>query len=129
MEGIGFILLWGFTPAVNAFEKCENVDVIKDDDEINVLISQTGGDGRHLFKSLADAALLNGFRQRENPINFYIHEKDKENLARVILLMTIICETGISQRERSEIFLDLFGNSLIRDKTSEYLEEVSKELI
>jgi len=84
---------------------------------------------RHLLKSLADAALLNGFRQRENTINFYIHEKEKENLARMVLFLTLFCETGISQRERMEIFLDLMGNCLIRDKSSEYLENISKELI
>jgi len=32
-------------------------------------------------------------------------------------------------RERMEIFLDLYGNTLIRDKTASYLEEVAKELI
>ena len=129
MEGIGFCMHWGFSPAINCFEKCDNVNVLNDDDDINVLISQCGGDGRHLLKSIADAALLNGFRQRENTINFYVHEKEKENLARTVLWLTLICETGISQRERMEIFLDLMGNTLNRDKSSEYLENISKELI
>jgi len=88
-----------------------------------------GGDSRDLFKTLADAALSNGFRQRENTINFYIHEKEKENLARMILFLTLFCETGLSQRERMEIFLDLMGNCLLRDKSSEYLENITKELI
>jgi hypothetical protein len=35
--------------------------------------------------------------------------------------MTLFCETGISERERMEMFLDLYGNSLIREKTAEYL--------
>jgi len=50
-------------------------------------------------------------------------------LARTVLWLTLICETGISQRERMEIFLDLMGNTLNRDKSSEYLENISKELI
>jgi len=129
MEGIGFIMLWGYSPAINCFEKCDNVNILNDEDDVNVLISQCGGDSRHLLKSLADAALLNGFRQRENTINFYIHEKEKENLARMVLFLTLFCETGMSQRERMEIFLDLMGNCLIRDKSSEYLENISKELI
>ena len=32
-------------------------------------------------------------------------------------------------RERQEIFLDLYGNSMIRDKTASYLEIIVKELI
>jgi dynein assembly factor 3, axonemal len=43
--------------------------------------------------------------------------------------MTLICETGISMRERMEMFLDLYGNVLIRDKTSTYLEGIVHELI
>ena len=96
MEGIGFLMLWGFSPAINCFEKCDNVNILNDEDDINVLMSMCGGDSRDLFKSLADAALLNGFRQRENTINFYVHEKEKENLARMILFLTLICETGLS---------------------------------
>jgi len=54
--------LWGFSPAINCFDKCDNVNVVNDDDDINILISMCGGDSRDLFKSIADAALLNGFR-------------------------------------------------------------------
>lgn len=35
----------------------------------------------------------------------------------------------MSERERKEIFLDLYGNTMIRDKTAEYLESKVKELI
>jgi dynein assembly factor 3, axonemal len=45
------------------------------------------------------------------------------------LFLTLVCETGISQRERMEIFLDIMGNALLRDKSAEYLENVTKELI
>ena len=62
MEAIGFLMLWGFSPAINCFEKSDNVNILNDEDDINVLISMAGGDSRDLFKSMADAALLNGFR-------------------------------------------------------------------
>jgi len=115
-ESLGFINLWGLSPAINCFNGCDNVDVEKDDDEINILFSDTGGDARHLLKSLADILPLQ--KKRENPINFYIHEKHKENLARTVLFLTLICETGIARRERTEMFLDLYGNCLLRDKTA-----------
>jgi hypothetical protein len=54
MEGLGFIMLWGYTPAINVFCSVENIDIQKDDKEINILISETGGDARHIMKSLCD---------------------------------------------------------------------------
>lgn len=126
MEALGFISLWGFTPAINCFANVDNVNV-EDDTEINILLSETGGDARHLLKSITDILPLK--KNRSQPINFYIHERQKENLGRLILFLTIVCETGISMRERMEIFLDIFGNCLIRDKTSTYLESITHELI
>ena len=58
-----------------------------------------------------------------------MHEPQKENLARVILFLTLFCETGLSARERMETYLDLYGNCLIRDKTSQYLQDINRELI
>ena len=39
MDALGFVMLWGFTPAINVFEKVDNVDLEKDGEEINVLMS------------------------------------------------------------------------------------------
>lgn len=44
----------------------------------------------------------------------YILERSKENIARCLLFLTILCETELSSRERMELFLDLYGNALIR---------------
>lgn len=119
MEGLGFVMFWGYTPAINFFCSVDNIEIQKDDKEINVLISETGGDARHIMKSLCDILPIEN--KRKNKINLYLHEKNKENLARTILFVTLFCETGISERERMEMYLDLYGNSLIRDKTADYL--------
>ena len=66
---------------------------------------------------------------REGTLNIYIHEKQKENICRAILFLTIMCEKQLSMRERQELFLDLYGNALIRDKSAAYLEGIVKELI
>jgi len=112
-------MFWGFTPAVNVFANVDTVDVNKDDAPINILMSETSGDGRYIFKTLSDILPLD--KQRTHPINFYIHDKSKENLARIVLFITLFCETGLSMRERMEIYLDIFANSLIRPQTQEYL--------
>jgi len=45
-----------------------------------------------------------------------------------LLFLTIICETQLSMRERTELFLDLYGNTLIRSRTAYYLDEIAVEL-
>ena len=54
MEALGYNMFWGFTPAINCFENVDNVDLNKDDKPINVLMSETGGDIRHILKSICD---------------------------------------------------------------------------
>jgi dynein assembly factor 3 len=109
-------MYWGYTPAINCFANVDFVDPTKDDKPINVLISEGSGDMRHLLKSLSDI-LPNIKEPRRHPINLYIHDTSKPNLARHVLLLTLLCETGMSSRERMEMFLDIFANSMIRDKT------------
>ena len=113
IEALGMNMFWGLSPSINCFDRTEDVTI--DNKPINVLMSETGGDIRHVLKSISDILPLK--KKRQHPINIYFHEKSKENLARLVLFMTLICETGISVRERMEIFLDLFGNCLIRDRT------------
>ena len=72
MEGLGFNMFWGFTPAINVFENVESVDLKKDEKPINILMSDTGGDMRHVLKTLCDILPMD--KQREHPINIYYHE-------------------------------------------------------
>ena len=44
-----------------------------------------------------------------------------EVLARDLLFLTLICETSYAKRERMEYFMDLYGNTKLRDKTDQYL--------
>jgi hypothetical protein len=68
-------------------------------------------------------------KAREHKINIYLHEKNLECLARALLFLTLICETSLVRRERMELFMDLYSNTLIRDKTDAYLQGVVNELI
>lgn len=95
MEALGFIALWGFTPTIDFF-KGTDLTLVNDDRDINVLISECS-DIRHLLKTLCDNLQE---QKREHKLNIYIHEKQKENLCRDLLFLTLICETGISERER-----------------------------
>jgi len=86
-------------------------------------------DLRHVFKSITDMFPLKGKKPREHKINIYIHEKNLECIGRDLLFFTLICETSLSKRERMELFMDLYGNTLLRDKTDSYLQGITNELI
>jgi hypothetical protein len=87
MEALGFISLWGFTPSIN-FYKGTPLS-LGTDVEQNILISECA-DLRHLLMTLGESLPLE--QARKSPLNIYIHEKNKENLCRDLLLLTLICE-------------------------------------
>lgn len=127
-EALGFIQHYGFTPGINFFEKSDTVtQVNKGNDEVNVLLSETS-DLRHVLMSVCEL-LKTQEGDREQPINIYIHEKNKEVLCRDVLLLTVLCEVGLPPRERMEIYLDIQSNNLIRERTQNFLDEINKELI
>jgi len=122
MEALGFVAFWGFSPSINFFKGTPFS--AQSDHELNVLLSECA-DLRHLLRTLAESIPA----EREQPINMYLHERQKENLCRALLFLTLICETQMSERERQETFLDLFGNAMVRDKTAFYLDGIARELI
>jgi len=132
MEALGFISLWGFSPSIDFFKGTpyflSSGDDEEDSKDINVLISECA-DIRHVLRSLSDNLPMIDGQPRKGKVNIYIHEKQKENLCRDLLFLTLTCERHLSMRERQELFLDLYGNSMIRDKTANYLEQTTKELI
>jgi hypothetical protein len=40
-----------------------------------------------------------------------------------------MCETALSKRDRMELFVDLYSNILISDKTNNYLQSILNEVI
>ncbi|CAI2366251.1 unnamed protein product [Moneuplotes crassus] len=127
IEALGFKSYYGLSPSINFFKPSPDIALNVNDDssELNILLSDCS-DIRHILKSLSES--LHPGTNRENPINIYIHETDPENLARDLLLLTIISETQLSFRERMELFTDLYGNTMIRSKTAQYLDDISVEV-
>jgi Domain of unknown function (DUF4470) len=79
------------------------------------------------MKSVSDLVPMK--KERKHKINIYIHEKEFGCLARDLIFLTILCETALSKRERMELFIDIYSNCLIRDKTDLYMQGVLEELI
>ncbi|XP_073513878.1 dynein axonemal assembly factor 3 [Phyllobates terribilis] len=124
--------LWGFSPALDLQMQClqnslEHLSTCDDNDipELNILLVGCG-DGRHLLKTICQAR-----RWPQRRLNFFIIESDLELLARQILFFTLALENPeqMGLQEKCEIFLELFGNSMVRSKTAAYLRDRCERFI
>jgi len=123
LEAAGFNHYWGYTPAVDFF--AHNRGVFNSSPEINVLLSGCS-DSRHFLLSMCNQ-LSKIPTDSKQKINIYVNELDKELLCRFLLQLTILNEHEFTTRERMELFLDTYGNTLIRQKSQNYLDHIIKE--
>ena len=94
------------------------------DEPINVLLVHPG-DIRHILHTVA--------RRRRaftklRPLNFYLLETPMEVLARDILLLEVLNDYEVPIRQRANIFLEIFGNCKVQDRTSRYIEQLGHQL-
>jgi len=122
-NGIGTIGWWGFSPALDLLGVAGPPPPGKVDmtgkSRRDVLI--VGGcDPRHILKTMAMAK-----RRPAEEIHFWVSESNMDVVARQLLLLALALEpsSSIGLQDRTEIYLELFGNSLVRSKTSDYLIE------
>nr|XP_005992877.1 PREDICTED: dynein assembly factor 3, axonemal [Latimeria chalumnae]XP_014342038.1 PREDICTED: dynein assembly factor 3, axonemal [Latimeria chalumnae]XP_014342039.1 PREDICTED: dynein assembly factor 3, axonemal [Latimeria chalumnae] len=124
-EGFGAVTWWGFTPALDFQMKglsasMEHLRLTeKEVSELNILMVGAG-DSRHLLKTICQA-----HRWKHRRINFYVIENNLELIGRHLLFLTLAVEPPdhMGLQEKSEVFLELFGNSLIRSQTATYLQD------
>ncbi|CAM9189410.1 unnamed protein product, partial [Laminaria digitata] len=115
-EGIGAHTMWGYAPAQ---------DLLRDaplQGEANVLICQPGDIG-HLLRTI-------GTRRRhpQHTINLYVWESQMEVVARHLLLLQVAQDWELPMRQRANVFLEIFGNCLVQDRTGRYIARLGKEL-
>ena len=65
----------------------------------------------------------------ESEVTVCLYEPKAEALARGMLLTLILTDAQITIRERAELFLEVYGNSLVRDRTAEYISDQAALLI
>lgn len=92
-------------------------------DTINVLIT-AGADLRHVVKTLARRR-----RQDHRKVRFFLHESKHEVLARHLLFLQIINNQALPIRERMEVFLSLYGNTLVRERDCAYVSDIAPEFV
>lgn len=135
MDGLGNINWWGFSPCLDLLDLIHthsNPPLLasNDDDDdkntINILLLNAG-DPRHILASLRS--------KREHfssvTVRFFVYDKMLELYARDMLLASLALEhpsrTGL--QEKTELFLDMFGNLLIREHTARLIRTRADELI
>lgn len=120
----GQIAWWGFSPSIDLIDYMKKHEVEHNGNEINVLMVGAS-DYRHLLNTLSQ---LYGF---DGKINVYMAESSMENVARQMLMTKLALEDESDHniQEKSEMFLELFGNSLIRSDTRDYLAKNSNTFI
>lgn len=130
MDGFGTITWWGFSPALDLQEACvaelmKTLDINSSPDTLNVLVIGAG-DLRHVLTTIA--------RRKRHPkkkLHFYIAETATELYARHMLFLTIALETQkrLGLQEKAELFLELYGDLLVRKQSADYVEKMSTDFI
>lgn len=125
-EGVGNIACWGFSPAISLSKKFYELSNSKRKvDDVNILLVGCC-DSRHILKSLADNP-----QNTPKTINFFVSDGMPETYARLMLQLSIILESRerLSLEEKCEVFLEVFGNILIRDFTASYVRHMANKFI
>ncbi|KAK3102223.1 hypothetical protein FSP39_009733 [Pinctada imbricata] len=84
------------------------------------------GDLRHTLTTVARS-----YRHKKCKLHFYVLENSLELYCRHMLFLALALETPnrMGLQEKTELFMELFGNLLIRKQSSEYIEKMANEFI
>lgn len=122
-------MLWGFSEALDLYEEYKKyVTCLKNDGdqvtEVNILLFGSS-DPRHIIKSMAK------IYSHRIKLNFYVLEGCAALLARQMLLITIALEPPhlMTLPARTHLFLDVYGNSLLRSTSMGYIDSKANHLI
>jgi len=120
LDAIGFVQFWGNSFAMDLVEDVD--DSIQE--PVNILLIGTS-DIRHIMRTAA----AHYCREGQRPIHFWMHESVPEVLARDVLFLHLLNQRHLHPRQRTEMFLSIFGNTLIRELDESYIDSVVDELL
>ena len=127
MAGVGPCRFWGFSAAADLFaEKPANVSASDDDGDGGAqplrALCIAPGDVRHVLQTLAmEARRAKESGKPARAAEFSVYEREPETLARHMLLLAIALDFELPRRERAEVLLEVWANTLVREKTAAYI--------
>ena len=144
LAGLGVHHMWGFSQAFNCQAMYEanqprppttttstttnvtpSLPAEEDnhtDEPLNILLSEPS-DIRHVLVTLAQRR-----RHARRPLHFYLLDRPVEVLARHLLLLSIATDWEIPIRQRTNTFLEVYGNTLLQRRTAHYVAQQGKAL-
>ncbi|XP_073687214.1 dynein axonemal assembly factor 3-like [Garra rufa] len=120
VEGAGCVTWWGFGPARDLLSS--DTHRVRPHGELNILLVGSA-DPRHILKTitgLTDTDML----------HVWVIENSMEVVARQLLLLyiSLLTPDNMSLHKKTEVFLEVFGNSEIRKETEETLKHAAAQL-
>lgn len=123
IKSIGHHALWGLSAVFDLVEAIESSCGVEDTSEpLNILLVNPG-DVRHIVYALSRKR-----RHSRRPVHFYLLENPCEVLARDILLLEVFMDFEVPIRQRANVFLEIFGNAKIQERTARYIEQLGQKL-
>ena len=109
---------------IEAIENTTDTSSTSSTDPINILLVSPG-DIRHIVYTIA--------RRRRHPlgnrpIHFYILDHPIEILARNLLMLEAILDFEVPIRQRANVFLEIYGNARVQERTARYIEQLGQSL-
>ncbi|KAF4518168.1 hypothetical protein B566_EDAN007859 [Ephemera danica] len=117
---------WGHSPALDIQQHIEDVSAISEQHALNILLVGVN-DIRHLLRTIAQAYRHSAGRR----LHFYVLESSVESVARQLLQIALALEPAdvFSPLQKARTFLEIYGNTLVRPITLEYVRHKSNQLI
>lgn len=110
-------MFWGSSECLNLFkEYWDQLDTDDAPSELNILLFGSG-DPRHILKTIAKSY------EHKIKLNFYVVDGFVSAVARNMLLLTIALEPPelISLKNKTHLFMDVYGNAFMRPSTYGYV--------
>lgn len=133
IASIGQHCFWGASATFDAVEALQNAFETVDDAgcdataPINILLLQPG-DIRHIIETISRRRRHRKGIDALRPLHFYLMEQPCEVLARDILLLQLLTDFEVPIRQRATIFLEIYGNCRVQERTSRYIEQLAHPL-
>lgn len=118
-------MLWGYGPAVDILGEISDVKSVMSKNEINILIIGAS-DARHILQTIAKY-----YTHPRKKVNFYVVDVMLDMVARQILLLLTALEPPdeLGLFEKTRLWMELYGNTLLRPNTSKYLVKKAYQLV